>query len=323
MAAARWGPVAAGSAWAGGVGVFGAALAQVAGEPDAAVAWGGAGAVLLAAALGVCLLVRRAGGPVRVAVRGDGIAGEGWSVPWGELAAVVAAPGVISLFPADAGFGARHPEMAGLWAADGAYRLRTASRGQDWRPFLAAVHARAPHVRRGDGPRTLVRDLAARRSPWSIGHYLRRGEDDERRAGRRPGEVVAVVIVLGGWTLACTLQLGAGTVAAARDGHGPHPLPLLALLAVPPAVVAVLRRVWAGAPLTTWALALTGLNLGTLLTVGLLAIHLMSAATGVAALAAAGAVLLIAGALSLTVAGALLHRRRVWAWIARTHAPDA
>ncbi|MFC0038832.1 hypothetical protein [Actinomadura rayongensis] len=309
-------------AWLSVACLFASAVLALAGRPYAAFGCGAAGTVLPAAAVAAGRTLRRSG-LARLVLDARGlrsVTAEGdtcWTVAWTELADVVVGPGVLSLFPFE-GFAARHPEMAGMWAGDGAYRVLFSHRLRSWRELRAAVDAFAPHLRRGpDGPATPAGALGAGR--YGVSRLLLRAEP-VASPGRRPAEVVAAVAGLAGWGAVLSGHQAERAIHAAHASGAVDVGRLLLVGLGPLLLAALLRRVWAGAPTALWALAVYGRNVGGLLTAALLLIYLVT--RGVAALAgtpspepSAGDLLLWAGAPLLVVAGALLHRRRVWAWV--------
>ncbi|WP_019630128.1 hypothetical protein [Actinomadura atramentaria] len=324
-------PAVAVLAWLGVACLFATAVLALAGTPRAAAGCAVGGGVLLGAAVVAVRSLRRRA-VARIVLDASGVrsltdAGETcWAVSWDELADVVVGPGVLSLFPFE-GFAARHPEMSGMWAGDGAYRIMFSHRLRAWRALRRAVDAFAPHLRRGPGGSGALADVfAVARPPFGVGRLLRRAERVARPAGR-PVELVAGVAVLAGWGVAVFGHRAARAFAEARDA-GVVDTGTLVLVGVGPLLLAgLLWRVWSGGPTAIWALAVYGRNVGALLTVGL---TLTWAATqGVTAglavflgprpadtVPSAEELLLGAGALLLFLVGALLHRRRVWAWVA-------
>lgn len=147
LAAGGWILIVGVAVMCGGLGVLGLVAAftgGVVGGEGVRIAVIVLSLIFLAIALAPLLMLRTLTRPRKLIIEPDGIRwddprGTPWYVPWSELAGVSISTATkvkqygfrntlarVDLFPGDAGFQDRHPEMAHLWEASGAkqsYRL--------------------------------------------------------------------------------------------------------------------------------------------------------------------------------------------------------
>ncbi|MEV0585001.1 hypothetical protein [Nonomuraea sp. NPDC050310] len=224
--------------------------------------WPGSGSTPGGVALGVGfmglgLASLFAGRRIRRRVRGIAVSAQGlrsvgwerdWVVMWSEVAAVVVPPDrvfdlrtkmlargtlenariVVDLVPADAGFGARHPELAGSRTAEGAYRINV---------------GHAPSV---------ARRLNLALSTFGQGRFS--GMPGPRVAAGRPWQLVAGLVVCTVAWVGAMVQMVAGVPA---DLSG---LPAAVLVGV--GVPIWIYRAWHGGPRAVPAFAVLATVIG-------------------------------------------------------------